>query len=161
ARREQRFGVLGAPDTAGDRLAYLRQAEVLDRQPNLERVRRAGELFAVVGEVNILVARADVGEIFRVDTERLLELAWFTRKEAAALERNEQPFVRVERYGVGAAEPVEHWRSLFRERGEAGVRRVDMHPELFAGAEIGDGVQRIHGAGVRRARAGHDEEGDT
>ena len=97
-------------------------------------MRRTRELLAEIGEVHLVLAGANVGEILGVNAERLLELARIAGEQTAALEGHEQPFVRVERHGVGALDPAERLRARFGERGEPGVRGVDVHPELLARA---------------------------
>ena len=60
---QQRLGLLAEVEAAVDRRADLREAEALDRQPQLQGARAAGELHAAVEEVDLAVVAGDVGEV--------------------------------------------------------------------------------------------------
>jgi hypothetical protein len=68
--------------------------------------------------------------------------------------------VRIERHRVGALKAGQHCFPRGGQRGEAPVGRVDVQPEPFGGTDIGQAGQRIDGAGVGRAGAGAQGEGD-
>ena len=90
--------------------------------------------------------------------ERALEDVRFRREERGAIEGREEPLVRVhdERVGVfDAGEDVAHLR---HDGGNATVRTVDVQPDPFTPADLGDRGNRIDARDARRANGGDARE---
>ena len=98
------------------------------------------------------------GEILGHDRERAAEHLRSPGPEHAAVDRREEPLVRVHHDRVGALGAVEHPAQLRRDRGRAAVRRVDVEPEAVLLADAGDRGDRIDARRRRRARGGDHRE---
>ena len=96
-----------------------------------------------------------------MDSERAFQPGTVADQHAAAFHRLVQPFMRIERHRVGAIQAGQHRLSLGGQRGEAAVGRVDVQPQPFGGADIGELGEGIDGAGVGRSGAGAQGEGDA
>src|SRR5690606_24482465 len=77
--------------------------------------------------------------------------------ERAGAVREKEALVWIERERVSAREAFEERAELRAGVEEGAVSAVDVVPESLARGEIGDGVEGVDGAGVRRARARRDE----
>ena len=80
------------------------------------------------------------------------------RQQRAAVDRYLQPLVRIERDSVGARNRLEPVTVGRVERSPGAECAVDVQPDAELGCDIGDFIQRIDGAGIRGAAAGHDRE---
>ena len=75
-------------------------------------------------------------------------------QQTAAIDRLIQPFVRVERQGIGQRQSME---LLGRSQGgQPSVGAIDVQPQTLAPGEVGDLRQGIDRAGDDAAGAGHD-----
>ena len=151
------LGPVGEIYRAIDRLPERVEAEVVDREPDLQRPRAARELHAAISEVDLIALV--VGEVIGVDRERLLEAATVAHEHAAALDRLVKPLVWIKRHRIGALDAGQRLATPLGQRGEPTVGGIDMEPQTLVAAEVGEGVQRIDGAGVRRAGVGRDDQG--
>src|SRR5205085_1127859 len=68
------FGKVRERHRAVLRRSDCRRPEVLDREPDFQRSRVSRELLAIIGEIHLGLASANVLEVFRVDAERVLQL---------------------------------------------------------------------------------------
>ena len=140
-----------------DRVAERSEPERLDRHPHLESAAHAAELQAAVGEVD-LGARRDVAKVVGEDLEGEAQTVGVAHEQGATFEGLEEPLVGIERHGVGALDARQRRSPAVRQHGEAAVGGVDVQPQAVRGAQVGQAVQRVDGAGVRRPRVGaHDE----
>ena len=73
-------------------------------------------------------------------------------QDGRAVERGEQPLVRVHDERVGALDPVEERPNRRRRESGASVRAVHVHPKTEPLAHVGDGGKVVDDARVRRAR---------
>src|SRR5947209_4389102 len=89
---------------------------------------------------------------------RVAQLLPLANEDAAGSVRQKEAFVRVERDRIRALDARKTLLSVVAESERAAVCAVDVKPEPFVSAEIGDRAQRVDGSGVRRARGGDDEE---
>ena len=128
------------------------EAEDAQRQPELERARAAGELRAALAELDD--AAAGVAQVGAVERERVLEQAGLADEHGADLVGLEEPLVRVEHERVGALDAGEEVR--LREAGGRAVGAVDVEPQALAVGEVGEVVERVDGAGARRAGGADD-----
>ena len=87
--------------------------EVVHRQPHLEGARITRELLATVSEIHFFLAGLNVREVLGHDAKCGCQCRRI-RQQTPALERNEQPFVRIEREAVGALESAEQALSFKR-----------------------------------------------
>jgi hypothetical protein len=87
------------------------------------------------------------------------ELADIAHEQTAEPVRQEHPLVRIERDRIGAFDPHEARATALGQLEEPSVRGVDVQPQPMPFRDIGDVVQRVDRAGVRRAGAGDDHEG--
>ena len=67
-----------------------------------------------------------------------------------------EPLVRVDRDRVGALEPAEERRGAGRRGRGSAVRAVDVEPHAVLGADVGNRVEGIDGAGAGGAGDAHD-----
>src|SRR5438093_5404638 len=136
-------------EAAVDRDAERRQTEILDRQPDLDRVRCPRELHPVVGEVHLSRHRAlRVSQVVRMDLERVEELPSLADEETAAFEGLVEALVRIERDRVGDLDARESGAAALGDRGEPAIRAVDVEPRATLAADRGDLGQRIDGTGA-------------
>ena len=77
----------------------------------------------------------------------------------AGLVGHVEPLVRVGRDGVGPLEALEQRLELRRDRGQRPVGPVHVEPEALGGAQVGQLVERVDGAGVHGAGVAHDDRG--
>ena len=146
-------------EAAVDRDAERRQTEILDRQPDLDRVRCPRELHPVVGEVHLSRHRAlRVSQVVRMDLERVEELPSLADEETAAFEGLVEPLVRIERDRVGELDARESGAAALGDRGEPAIRAVDVEPRATLAADRGDLGQRIDGTGAGGSGGRGDEE---
>ena len=110
----QFFGVGSQFHVANDGIAERGQAESLHGHPDLQRVKAPGQLQPPLAQVD-LAGRVGFGavEIVRVDSKGAGETVTVADQDAAALERLEQPLVRVEGHRVGAFDAGQQ-RAAFR-----------------------------------------------
>ena len=137
-------------EAAVDRRAERVEAERAERQPDLERARRARELDAEVGEVHLARLGARVVQVRGRHLERAAQERGVAHQQAAALVRLVEPLVRVERHRVGAADAVERAPAALRR-----ARRSRRRPRRRAAravrvAQTRPAPQRIDDAGVGR-----------
>ena len=78
--------------------------------------------------------------------------------EGGAVVRREQPLVGVDAEAVGALEPAAQLGRRRRAQRRAAVGGVDVQPQPVLGADVGDRVELVDGADVRRAEVGDDGE---
>ena len=159
---DQGLGVLGQLEVALDAGPERGQAERLHGDPHLQGAEAPGQLQSPVGEVDLVRALDGVAvQVVGVDGERPLQPGPVADQHAAALHRLVQPLVRVERHRVGTLEAGQRCFPLGGQRGEAAVGRVDVQPQPFGRADVGQAGQRVDGAGVGRSGAGAQGEGDA
>ena len=136
-------------------------AEVLEREPELERPGGARELDAAIGEVDVPPADERVLEVVRHDVKRRFEPRALAHEDAAGLVRLVEPLVRVERRRVGALEAAEGRAASFGQHREPAVRSVDVEPDPVRAADVGELVERIDRARVGGACIADRREGLT
>ena len=130
--------------------------------PDLKRPEAPGQLQAPVCEVDLAGAVRGVAfEVVGVDGERPLKTSAVADQHAAAFHGLVEPFMGIQCHRVGAINAGQYRSSLGGESGEAAVGRIDMQPQPFGGAHIGQLSERIDGAGVGRPGTGAQGEGDT
>src|SRR6185369_15246200 len=83
----------------------------------------------------------------------LCDLRMFVN-DRAAIERSEQPLVRVDRYAVGPLYTVENMPDRRRCQRSATIRRIDVKPDILFLTHIRDPCEIIDDAGVCRSRCG-------
>ena len=154
------LGVYGELHAVRDRFAQSIHAVVADAEPDLDPARAARELLAVVREVHLRTVALHVLQILGMDAERRGQAARVAHHEAAALEGDVQPLVRVHRHRVRELDPVQRTATPIGEHGEAAVRGVHVEPESFHLAERRQLGERVHCAGVRGAPVGDDHQRD-
>jgi hypothetical protein len=71
----------------------------------------------------------------------------------------EEALVGIEDDRMGPLDPLKDAPAVLGQQEEAAVRRVDMEPAVLAESDVGDGVERIDRAGVRRAGGGENQPG--
>jgi hypothetical protein len=153
-------GVTGEVDGSVDRVAERVEPERLHRQPHLDGAARARELEPAIGEVRPRLC-GDVAEIVGRDGERALEPVGLANEQGAALDRLEEPLVRVERHRVGPVDARKRAPAALGENGEPAVRGVDVEPHVGLAAQVGELAQRVDGARVGRAGVrAHGERGE-
>lgn len=161
--------VLGEPDVLADVRLQPADAVRADDEPDLEATEppAEGDLpVPVVGhEPAVRVGVLEDGE---ADAQRLGQPGAVAHVQHAAVEVDEQPLVQV---GVVAVEALQHGRQVLvlgTQEGRARVGRVYVHPDLALALplllgrqgrrrrdlveHIGDAVEVVDGAGVRRAQ---------
>ena len=79
-------------------------------------------------------------------------------QDAAGVVGDLRPFVEVEGEAVGALDAAELVAVAVGDGGQRGEGAVDMEPEVFAGAELGDRAQIVDGPAIDGAGGGGDEE---
>ena len=151
----------GHVERAVDRGAERIDAEVLEREPDLQSPGRAAELNPAVGEVDVTALDRGVPQIVGHDLECLAEAGALTHEEASGLVGLVKPLVRVERDRVGRLDPAEPLPATLGEHREAAVRGVDMEPDATLRADGGNLLQRIDRARIGRTRIRDDEERPT
>ena len=152
------LGVLGQLERAVDRRAEGVEPERVNRDPDLERAGRSGQLQAEVGEVRLVLAGTRVAEIVGDDLEGRAQQRAVADEHAAALERLVEPLVRIERDRVRKLEPAQGAARPLAENGEAAVGRVDVKPDAVLAADPGELGQRVDGAAVRGASVRRGEQ---
>ena len=75
---------------------------------------------------------------------------------ATGLKGDVQPFVQIQRNGVSAFDPVQLRSDVFSQDGDRADRAVHVEPEVFAFANICQGIQVIHCTSVDRPCAAND-----
>ena len=80
---------------------------------------------------------------FLLDAEGVAEHGRVADQEAAQLVWLEQPLVRIEGDGVGAPQARQAGAAALGDDGRRAVRAVDVEPEAFAGADVGQRNERI------------------
>ena len=153
-----RLGQHGEVHRRVDRGAERCSPEQRDRHPDLERARRAAELHAEVGEVDLLLVGLRVGEVVGHDRERAPQAHALADEQGAALERLVEPLVRIEGDGVGQLDPLQPAAPALGQRREAAVGAVDVAPRAARAGDLGELGQRVDRAGVGRAGAERDEQ---
>ena len=146
-------------ERAVDRGAERIEAEVPDRGPDLERAGHPAELQAEVREVHLALGDHRVLQIVGGHLERAAQSRAIAHQHGTALEWLVQPFVRIERHGVGALDAGQGRTPAFGERGETAVRGVNVHPHPVLGADVGDRRERVDAAAVGRPGGGRYEDG--
>ena len=141
-----------------DRSPERVDAERAQGQPELECTRGSRELEALVGEVDDAFVDLRVAQVVRGDLERTPERVRVAHEHAAALVRLVQPLVRVERDRIGEREIAERRSAAVGQHGEAAVRRIALEPDVALAADGGELVDRVDGAGARRAAVRDREE---
>ena len=89
----------------------------------------------------------------------LLQPTHIAHQATTDVERLEQPFVGVQHQRVGALHATEQRPAALRQYRGGTVCSVHMQPQVLLLADIGDGVQRIDGAGIGGAGGGDDTKG--
>ena len=144
-RRQEQLDVVAVLDVAlrcqceveraVDRGAERIETEVSDRGPYLERAGHPAELQAEVREVHLAGGDHRVLQIVGGHLERAAQTHAIAHQHRTALEWLVQPFVRIERHGVGMLDAGQGRTPAFGERGETAVRGVNVHPHPVLGAD--------------------------
>ena len=135
------------------------ETEVSDRDPDLERASHPAQLQAEVREVHLTLGDHRVLQIVGGHLERAAQSRAIAHQHGTALEWLVEPFVRIERHGVGALDAGQGGTSAFGQRGETAVCGVNMHPHPVRGADVGDRGERVDSAAVGRPGGGRYEDG--
>ena len=123
-----------------------------------------GEAAHATGEVVGVVRRrpfargVDVLEVLGLLSERRRGKAWIAVEDRGAVERREQPLVRVDHDRVGPLDPVEQRPDGGGGESRAAVRAVDVQPDAEPPADLGDAGEIVDVAAVRRAAGRGDGE---
>ena len=151
---------LGGPrrclERARDRLPERLHTEELQRDPDLQCPRRAGQLEPEVGEVDLLLVGLGVAEVVGQHLERGPQRPPVAHEHAAALERLVEPLVRVERDRVRKLDPGQ--QGAICEGREAAVGPVHVQPHAALAAGLGKLGQRVDRARVGRPGVRGQEE---
>ena len=123
------------------------------REPELQRPERPGVLERDVGRVVLLAVVRQIGALV---AEGGSEVGAVANEDDAARLRQVEPLVRVDRDRVGELDAS---KERFGRR-DAGSRQavgtVDVQPDPPLPADVGERVDRVDGAGERRAGGGDD-----
>ena len=90
-------------------------------------------------------------QIFRRNRECTAMRRGIPDQGATGLERRMQPFMRIERDGIGTLDPGDAIGILRRDGDERTDAAIDMEPEVFFLRQLGERLQIVDGAGVYRA----------
>ena len=123
------------PDVLADQRLQAVAAVAAQHRPELERAEAASERRPVVAQVERVLRR---GEVVGVRRERRAQRLGPARPERRAVDRREQPLVRVDDDRVGAVAAVEAPAQLRADRRRARVRRVDVQPDAGLLAAVGE-----------------------
>ena len=143
----------------GDCVAERRRAEQLHRQPHAQAGKSARELRSVLARIVEVLRMRHRRQIRGRRLVRRAKCRAVANQQRTGAVRQEHPLVRIERQRVGARQPAQRLVQLVAEIEERAVRAVDVMPQPFGIADVGDRIQGIDRAGVRRPRARDDGEG--
>ena len=94
------------------------------------------------------------------DAEGVLERVLVLHQQAAGLVGLEQPFVRIQPDRIGALDPAQEPLAPLGHHRETAIGGIDMQPEAFRRAEVGQLLQPVDGARACRAGVGGDRDRD-
>src|SRR5450631_3879382 len=120
------------------------------REPQRQPASPTGEPDRVLGRVPLRIVE-------HVQIRRLLGVGpasegGLTIQEGAAVERREQPLVRVDDEGVGVLDPVKEVTNRWGGQTRPAVGAVDVDPDAELSADLRHGVEVVDDAEVRGAR---------
>ena len=146
------------PQVVLDRVAERLRAVGPEGEPELERPERARVLER---DVDHVAGGALVRDVRLLVRERVEEVLAAAHEQDAAGLRQVEPLVGVERHRVDPVEAGEEVAGGRCGRGGEPVGAVDVQPDAGLGAHVGERVDRVDGAGQRRARRGDDRDRDA
>src|SRR5579871_1345772 len=133
--------------------------EIAQDHPELERAETATERSAIVHQVHdLLVATLSVAQVFGDQTEGGLDDLRPASVEDAAIDRGEEPFMRVDDQRIGALAAVQCPAHGWIDGSRAAIRTIDMQPEAVSRADSGDLRHGVYAGGRGRADRSHDGE---
>ena len=149
---------LGEMEVVAYRLLEGAEAEVTERKPKRKSAEGAGELdgFFEEGEPFDGVCGEGAGVVAGV-REGAARVGGIAIEKASAAGGLIEPFVRIERDGVGEIDSVECFGN--GERCECAIGSVDVEPEAVLATDGGDFAERVDAAGCRGAGAGNYGDG--
>jgi alpha,alpha-trehalose phosphorylase len=151
-----RRGLPGQVERGLDRRGVGLGSVYRQREPQRQAPSPPGEVIRVVGRVPLLwrvVDDVEVGGVLRVHRPGEPRVAV---EQRGAVERGEQPLVRVHDERVGVLDAVVPVPDARREQAGAAVGAVHVEPEVVLSGDFGGTGQVVDDAGVRRARGRHD-----
>ncbi len=152
------LNVLGQVERTVDSGPEGIQAEVVHRQPDLDRAAHPGQLQPVVGEVHLGVADLGVLEVVGMDLEGLAEQVSLAHQQGSALEGLVEPLVRVQRDGVREPDAGQLLSATLGDRGEPTVGGVDVQPDAVLPAHLGQLGEQVDRTGVGGAGDRHHDQ---
>ena len=116
----------GQVEAAIDRVAEGGDAEVAQRDPELQGAAASRQLQPEIREVHLLVGRLDVAEVVGIDLEATAQRRTAAHEQRAELDRLVQPLVRVERDRIRQLDAGKRVPAALGEARERTVRAVDV-----------------------------------
>ncbi len=136
--------------------------QVLPRHPELERTEPPGPFERELVPVQWLVLRLPDPVVLRFPMERVPQVLLSLHQQRADVVGLEEPFVRIDRHGVGPLQTCDATRVALRQPYRSAVRGVHVEPEPFPLGQVRKLVHRVDRAGVGRSGDGGDaERGDA
>ena len=131
----------------------------LQRQPEPERTKMAGQLRREIGGRRADIGRGEFLDIIGAGAERLEQFAPLTQHDGAGAVGEEQGLVRIERDAVRLLDPAKCRPPLLAQHEEAAISAIDVEPGFMFGGKRGDLAKRIDGTGIDGACRGDDQPG--